>query len=370
MKSMSSDHTDDTRQLVEVDLGVRSYPIHIGTGLLRDAGLLRPHIRGRQVCVVSNDTVAPLYLDTVCQALAGLDTTQFIFPDGEEFKTLDTVSTLYDHLLGANFGRSATLIALGGGVVGDMVGFAAATYQRGIDFIQIPTTLLSQVDSSVGGKTGVNRPQGKNMVGAFYQPKCVLADCATLDTLPDRELKAGLAEVIKYGLINNREFLHWLDANLDSLLARDRQALAHAIRVSCEEKAAIVAMDEREGGIRAILNLGHTFGHAIETAMGYGNWLHGEAVATGMVMAAAYSQRQGLLSQADAEYVRTLIGRAGLPVIPPDTIDADTFISLMSRDKKADSGRIKLILLEQLGKAFVSATVETEDLAAFLAPGL
>jgi len=370
MKSMSSDNTNDTRQLVEVELGDRSYPIHIGTGLLGDASLIKPHIRGRQVCVVSNDTVAPLYMETVCQALTGFDTTQFIFPDGEEFKTLDTVSTLYDHLLEANFGRSATLIALGGGVVGDMVGFAAATYQRGIDFIQIPTTLLSQVDSSVGGKTGVNRPLGKNMVGAFYQPKCVLADCDTLGTLPDRELKAGLAEVIKYGLINNREFLDWLDANLDNLLARDPGALAYAIRVSCEEKAAIVAMDEREGSIRAILNLGHTFGHAIETAMGYGTWLHGEAVATGMVMAAAYSRRQGLLSQADADYVRTLVSRAGLPVSPPDAMDADTFISLMSRDKKAESGRIKLILLEQLGKAFVSEAVETQQLAAALAAGL
>jgi len=367
---MSSDNTNDTRQLVEVELGDRSYPIHIGTGLLGDASLIKPHIRGRQVCVVSNDTVAPLYMETVCQALTGFDTTQFIFPDGEEFKTLDTVSTLYDHLLEANFGRSATLIALGGGVVGDMVGFAAATYQRGIDFIQIPTTLLSQVDSSVGGKTGVNRPLGKNMVGAFYQPKCVLADCDTLGTLPDRELKAGLAEVIKYGLINNREFLDWLDANLDNLLARDPGALAYAIRVSCEEKAAIVAMDEREGSIRAILNLGHTFGHAIETAMGYGTWLHGEAVATGMVMAAAYSRRQGLLSQADADYVRTLVSRAGLPVSPPDAMDADTFISLMSRDKKAESGKIKLILLEQLGKAFVSEAVETQQLAAALAAGL
>jgi len=370
MKSMSSDNTNDTRQLVEVELGDRSYPIHIGTGLLGDASLIKPHIRGRQVCVVSNDTVAPLYMETVCQALTGFDTTQFIFPDGEEFKTLDTVSTLYDHLLEANFGRSATLIALGGGVVGDMVGFAAATYQRGIDFIQIPTTLLSQVDSSVGGKTGVNRPLGKNMVGAFYQPKCVLADCDTLGTLPDRELKAGLAEVIKYGLINNREFLDWLDANLDNLLARDPGALAYAIRVSCEEKAAIVAMDEREGSIRAILNLGHTFGHAIETAMGYATWLHGEAVATGMVMAAAYSRRQGLLSQADADYVRTLVSRAGLPVSPPDAMDADTFISLMSRDKKAEPGKIKLILLEQLGKAFVSEAVETQQLAAALAAGL
>lgn len=358
------------RQLVEVALGERSYPVHIGTDLLRDGSLLIPHIRGRQVCIVSNETVAPLYLDKISKALADFDINSFILPDGEEYKTLDTVSTIYDFLLEANFSRSASLVALGGGVVGDIVGFAAATYLRGIDFIQIPTTLLSQVDSSVGGKTGVNRPLGKNMVGAFYQPTCVIADCATLDTLPDRELKAGLAEVIKYGLINNRQFLEWLDANMEKLLARDKDALSYAIKTSCEEKAAIVSQDEKEAGIRAILNLGHTFGHAIETGMGYGNWLHGEAVATGMVMAAEYSQRQGLISAADAGYVRNLIKRAGLPDRPPQEIDAESFITLMSRDKKADTGRIKLILLERLGKAFVSDAISPQTLAAALAAGL
>ena len=367
---MNTEHTRAPRQRVEVDLGDRSYPIHIGTGLLRDASLLAPHIRGRQVCVISNDTIAPLYLDEVTRALSGFDIISCILPDGEEFKTLDTVSTIYDRLLEARFSRSATLVALGGGVVGDMTGFAAATYQRGIDFIQVPTTLLSQVDSSVGGKTGVNRPLGKNMVGAFYQPKCVIVDCGTLDTLPDRELKAGLAEVIKYGFINNREFLDWLDTNLDRLLARDGEALAHAIRISCEEKARIVAMDEREGGIRAILNLGHTFGHAIETAMGYGNWLHGEAVATGMVMAASYSHRLGLIGREDAVYVRDLIRRAGLPDAPPADMDADTFLTHMSRDKKADSGRIRLILLEALGKAFVSDAVDARELSDALSAGL
>ena len=369
-ESLNTGNEGSSHQVVNVDLGDRSYPIHIGTGLLGDASLITPHIRGRQVCVISNDTVAPLYLDAVSRALAGYDAIHCILPDGEEFKTLDTVSTIYDRLLEAKFSRSATLVALGGGVVGDMAGFAAATYQRGIDFIQIPTTLLSQVDSSVGGKTGVNRPLGKNMVGAFYQPKCVIADCATLDTLPDRELKAGLAEVIKYGLINNRSFLDWLDTNLDRLLARDAQALAYAIKTSCEEKAAIVSQDEKESGIRAILNLGHTFGHAIETAMGYGNWLHGEAVATGMVMAAGYSRRQGLISQADADYVRAIIRRAGLPDSPPADMGVETFINLMSRDKKADTGRIKLILLEALGKAFVSDAVDTKTLSAALSAGL
>jgi len=367
---MSNKQSSMGRQLVDVNLGDRSYPIHIGSALLQDSSLLKPHIRGRQVCVVSNDTVAPIYMDQVCEALADFDVEQFVFPDGEAYKTLDTVSTLYDFLLEKRFSRSSTLVALGGGVVGDMVGFAAATYQRGIDFIQIPTTLLSQVDSSVGGKTGVNRPLGKNMVGAFYQPRCVIADCSTLDTLPDRELKAGLAEVIKYGLINNREFLAWLDANMEKLLARDADALAYAIRVSCEEKADIVSQDETESGIRAILNLGHTFGHAIETAMGYGNWLHGEAVATGMVMAADFSRREGLLNEDDARYVGELIQRAGLPVTAPPEMDAKAFIALMSRDKKADSGKVKLILLEQLGKAVVTDVMDLQTLTRHISAGL
>ena len=353
---------------VNVDLGDRSYPIHIGAGILSDSTLLLPHIRGAQVCIISNETVAPLYLQHLIESLSdsGLEINSLILPDGEEFKTLDTVSTIYDHLLEANFSRSSTLIALGGGVVGDMVGFAAATYQRGIDFIQIPTTLLSQVDSSVGGKTGVNRPLGKNMVGAFYQPRCVLADSSTLNTLPDRELKAGMAEVIKYGLINNKGFLEWLDSNIENILARDASALAYAIKASCMEKATIVAQDEKETGIRAILNLGHTFGHAIETAMGYGKWLHGEAVAAGMVMAAELSHQQGLLSKDDASYVKQLISRCGLPVEPPQELDPDTFVTLMGRDKKADAGTIRFILLEQLGKAIVSDQVDLEKLKSDL----
>ena len=366
---MSTDSPGLYREQVTVDLGERSYPIHIGPDLLADGSLIVPHIRGRQVCIVSNETVAPLYLDVVSDTLADFDPISIILPDGEEYKTLDTVSRIYDRLLEENLGRSSTLVALGGGVIGDMVGFAAATYQRGVDFIQVPTTLLSQVDSSVGGKTGVNRPLGKNMVGAFYQPRCVLADSSTLDTLPDRELKAGLAEVIKYGLINNSEFLRWLDGNIEKILARDREALSHAIRVSCEEKAAIVAMDEKESGIRAILNLGHTFGHAIETAMGYGKWLHGEAVAAGMVMAAELSREQGLISPQDAGYVRELLGRAGLPVDPPREMDAETFMTLMGRDKKAEAGTIKFILLQSLGKAFVTDAVDPVWLAREFLPG-
>jgi len=353
-------HNVNNRETVTVELDDRAYPIYIGPDLLSDSSLLVPHIRGRQVCVISNETVAPLYLDHVIEHLSDFDCISVVLPDGEEFKTLDTVSVIYDRLLEAKFSRSCTLIALGGGVVGDMVGFAAATYQRGVNFIQIPTTLLAQVDSSVGGKTGVNRPMGKNMVGAFYQPQCVIADSSTLNTLPDRELRAGLGEVIKYGLINNREFLAWLDENVPGILNRDPAALSHAIKTSCEEKAAIVAMDERESGIRAILNLGHTFGHAIETAMGYGNWLHGEAVATGMVMAAQLSSIEGLISQQDADYVRELIKRSELPVDPPSEIAPGTFLELMARDKKAEAGSIKFILLEKLGKAMVSDQVELE----------
>ena len=349
---------------VNVDLGDRSYPIYIGTDILSDRTLLLPYIKGAQVCIISNETVSPLYLQQVIGGLSdsGLEIISLILPDGEEFKTLDTVTMIYDHLLEANFSRSSTLIALGGGVVGDMVGFAAATYQRGIDFIQIPTTLLSQVDSSVGGKTGVNRPLGKNMVGAFYQPRCVIADSSTLNTLPDRELRAGLAEVIKYGLINNKNFLEWLDGNIEKILARDADALAYVIKTSCEEKATIVAQDEKEAGIRAILNFGHTFGHAIETATGYGKWLHGEAVAAGMVMAADLSCLEGLLSTNDAGYVKQLILRCGLPVEPPQDLNTDTFLSLMGRDKKAEAGVIRFILLEQLGKAFVSDQVDLENL--------
>lgn len=346
---------------LKVSLGDRSYPIHIGQNLLGLADLLVPHIKGSQVCIVSNETVAPLYLQAVETALHDYSIISVILPDGENYKTLETAALIYDSLLESNFSRSSTLIALGGGVVGDITGFAAATYQRGIRFIQMPTTLLSQVDSSVGGKTGVNRPLGKNMVGAFYQPQCVVIDTTTLNTLPDRELKAGLAEVIKYGLINNTDFLAWIEKHIDDLLARDPDCMRHAIRISCEEKAAIVAEDETESGIRAILNYGHTFGHAIETAMGYGNWLHGEAVATGMVMAADLSMRMGFIRQNDLDRVVELIRRAGLPLIPP-AMAAETWINLMKKDKKAQQGLLRFILLKGLGKAAIVDEVPASTL--------
>jgi len=351
-----------------VALGDRSYPIHIGANLLANPDLLRPHLKSSQVCVVTNTTVAPLYLDKVKAALGGMQVRTVILADGENHKTLETVSAIYDQLLEANFSRSCTLIALGGGVIGDMTGFAAATYQRGVNFIQIPTTLLSQVDSSVGGKTGVNRPLGKNMVGAFFQPRVVLADTATLDTLPDRELRAGLAEIIKYGLINNRAFYDWLWQNMPPLLARDPAALRYAIKVSCEEKAAIVSVDETEGGLRAILNLGHTFGYAIETAMGYGTWLHGEAVATGMVMAADLSWRLGYLPQADAQAIKALVAAAELPVVPP-AIDEATFLRLMGKDKKADQGKMKFILLKAIGSATIEQDIPQQLLQRTLLAG-
>ena len=351
-----------------VALGERSYPIHIGAGLLGRADLLLPHLRSRQVCIVTNTTVGPLYADRLRQALPDREVLVVELPDGEEYKTLDTLALVYDALLERNFSRSCTLVALGGGVVGDMTGFAAATYQRGVNFIQIPTTLLAQVDSSVGGKTGVNRPLGKNMVGAFYQPRCVLIDTDTLRTLPDRELKAGLAEVLKYGLINNAAFLDWLEANLSLLLQQEVAALTNSIRVSCAEKAAIVAADETETGQRALLNLGHTFGHAIETAMGYGSWLHGEAVAVGMVMAADLSWRLGLIPQAAARRVKRLVAAAGLPVVPP-TLSVDTYLRLMAKDKKAEQGKIRLILLQGLGSALVKADTDLAVLETTLAAG-
>jgi 3-dehydroquinate synthase len=357
-------------ETLQVELGERSYPIHIGDDLFSSAELLRPHIRSKQVCVVTNKTVAPLYLVRLQNALADYTVLPVILPDGEEYKTLDVLTRIYDALLEHDFSRSCTLIALGGGVVGDMTGFAAATYQRGVAFIQIPTTLLSQVDSSVGGKTGVNRPLGKNMVGAFYQPRCVLADTSTLTTLPERELKAGLAEVIKYGLINNREFHDWLCANMPRLLQREPAALRHAIRISCADKAAIVAADEHEGGVRATLNLGHTFGHAIETAMGYGVWLHGEAVAAGMVMAADLSARIGHLGWDDARAVRAIVAAAGLPVLPPDSMQPETFLKLMSKDKKAEQGRMKFILLQAIGRSLIDSQVDRTILVQTLQSGV
>ena len=338
-----------------VELGERRYPIYIGEGLLARADLLRPHVAGRQVLIVTNDMVAPLYLQKAQAIFAGLQCHTVVLPDGEQYKTFEVLNRIFDSLLENQCDRRVTLVALGGGVVGDMAGFAAACYQRGVPFIQIPTTLLAQVDSSVGGKTGVNHRLGKNMIGAFHQPNCVLIDTATLNTLPDRELSAGLAEVIKYGLIRDPAFLDWLEKNMDGLLRRDAASLADAIERSCRNKAEVVAADERESGERALLNLGHTFGHAIETGMGYGVWLHGEAVAAGMCMAAALSARLGWIGAADLARMESIIGRARLPVRGPAALEPARMLELMAVDKKAQEGRIRLVLLKAVGKAVVTA---------------
>ncbi len=337
-----------------VDLGDRAYPIFIGPDLIDDPSLYRPYIKGRQVMIVTNETVGPLYLARVEAALADYRLARVVLPDGEQYKNLEILDRIYTALLEQRFDRRCTLLALGGGVVGDMTGYAAASYQRGVNFIQVPTTLLSQVDSSVGGKTGVNHPLGKNMIGAFYQPQCVIADTATLVTLPDRELSAGLAEVIKYGLINDPEFFAWLEQNMADLVARDPAALAHAIERSCADKAAIVAADEREAGQRALLNLGHTFGHAIETGMGYGNWLHGEAVGTGMCMAARMSAQLGWISSEQVERIVALIATAGLPVKPPADVSATQFMDLMAIDKKVLDGQLRLVLMKGIGESVIS----------------
>jgi 3-dehydroquinate synthase len=352
-----------------VDLGERSYPIHIGQGLLGMPDLLTRHIHGRQVMVVTNETVAPLYLDTVCRNLAGFELATQILPDGEQYKQLDTLNTVFTALLEHRFNRGCTLVALGGGVIGDITGFAAACYQRGVAFLQIPTTLLAQVDSSVGGKTGVNHALGKNMIGAFHQPGCVIIDTDTLDTLDERQLAAGLAEVIKYGLIRDAGFFGWLEDNMESLKARDKQALGHAIERSCSIKAEIVAADERESGLRALLNLGHTFGHAIETGTGYGTWLHGEAVAAGMVMAAELSARLGWLPAEALARTEMLLRRAGLPTRPPETMDATHFMALMAMDKKVIDSGLRLVLLRAVGSAVVTADFSSADLHAVLDTG-
>ncbi len=343
---------------LHVELGDRRYPIYIGPGLLGQPELLRPHIPSRQALVVSNTTVAPLYLERTRAALAGLRHETVILPDGEQYKTLATLDEVFTALLQHRFDRNCTIVALGGGVVGDMAGFAAACYQRGVHFIQIPTTLLAQVDSSVGGKTAVNHPLGKNMIGAFHQPRCVLADTDTLATLPDRELSAGLAEVIKYGLIRDLPFLEWLEANLDALLAREAGALSEAIERSCRNKAEIVAADERETGERALLNLGHTFGHAIETGAGYGAWLHGEAVAVGTALAADLSARLGWLSREQVGRILALLERAHLPLAPPPDLSADDFLRLMAVDKKVQDGRLRLILLRGLGQGVIAGDID------------
>lgn len=342
-------------QTYRVELGERSYPIFIGAALLGRADLVKPCINGHQVLLVTNTTVAPLYLETVRRAFADYQCETLVLPDGEEYKTLEILNRIFDHLLDKRFERRCTLVALGGGVIGDMVGFAAAVYQRGVPFIQIPTTLLAQVDSSVGGKTGVNHPLGKNMIGAFHQPRCVIADTDSLRTLDDRQLSAGLAEIIKYGLIRDADFLIWLEANMEKLLARDSSALSYAIERSCQNKAAVVAADETESGVRATLNLGHTFGHAIEASAGYGNWLHGEAVGTGMLMAADLSLRLGWLAQADFHRIESLLVRARLPTRAPAHMDYATFMKFMSVDKKVERGQLRLVLLKAIGKAVVTA---------------
>jgi 3-dehydroquinate synthase len=346
-----------------VALGARSYPIHIGPGLIAGSALYST--AAKQILIVSNEVVAPLYLNAVREALGERDVQTVVLPDGERHKTLATFASIVDRLVDSRFHRDCCLVALGGGVVGDVTGYAAASFQRGVDFMQVPTTLLAQVDSSVGGKTAVNHPRAKNMIGAFHQPIAVLADTDTLKTLPPRELAAGLAEVIKYGVIVDAEFFAWLESSIGKLRALDPAALAYAIRRSCEIKAAIVAEDEREHGRRALLNLGHTFGHAIENALGYGEWLHGEAVGTGMVMAATLSARMGLITNADGARLARLVERAGLPVDPP-ALGVDRYRELMGRDKKVAAGAIRFVLLRGLGDAFVTAAVPDADLAAVL----
>ena len=349
-----------------VDLADRSYPIFIGESLISNPELFTPYINGKQVMIVSNTTVAPLYLDQLKSSLSQYDVDEVILPDGEEYKNLDTLNLIFDALLSKRHNRTTTLIALGGGVIGDMTGFAASCYQRGVDFIQVPTTLLSQVDSSVGGKTAVNHPMGKNMIGAFYQPKAVIADISVLKTLPQRELSAGIAEVVKYGLICNTSFYSWLNVNMETLAAYDVDALATAVELSCLDKAAVVAQDEREGGIRAILNLGHTFGHAIETNQGYGVWLHGEAVAAGTVMALDMSQRLGWISAQERDRGIRLFQRAGLPVIPPTDMTEADFLEHMAIDKKVIDGRLRLVLLRHIGEAVVTDDYPKEILQATL----
>ncbi len=337
---------------VNVDLGERSYPIFIAPGLI-DGDTLAPFIPTDRAIVVSNTTVAPLYAERLMRALecAGKQVELLALPDGEQYKNLETLEQIYDFLMEKQVDRKTTLIALGGGVIGDLAGFAAASFQRGVPFIQVPTTLLAQVDSSVGGKTGINHPRGKNMIGAFYQPRCVLADTATLDTLPDRELSAGLAEVIKYGLLWDEDFLDWIESNIQALRARDAGTLTEAIRQSCLIKAEIVRQDEREGGIRALLNLGHTFGHAIEAGMGYGRWLHGEAVGAGMCMAADLSHRLEMLDDTACRRIETLVAAAGLPTRAPADLSAERLRELMDSDKKVENGRLRLVLLGRLGQA-------------------
>ena len=357
---------DPTMEIVEVDLGDRTYPIYIGRGILDEGDLLRRHIPGKTALIVTNGTVAPLYLDRCLAAVTAggaVKAEVVILPDGEQYKTLDVLQKVWDKALESRLDRNTTFIALGGGVIGDMTGFAAAAYQRGVHFIQVPTTVMSQVDSSVGGKTGVNHPLGKNMIGAFYQPRCVLIDTASLDSLPDRELASGLSEIIKYGLIRDAPLFEWLEENMDKLLARDPAAFKYAIQKSCVNKAEVVAADEKEGGVRATLNLGHTFGHAIESATGYGAWLHGEAVGAGIVMASDMSRRLGWIDDALDTRIRTLIEKARLPVAPPSGMTVEQFKSFMAVDKKVQDGKLRLILLKgPLGSCVITGDFEVQAL--------
>jgi 3-dehydroquinate synthase len=355
-------------RVVDVALDDRGYPVHIGSGLLVDAGpLLAPALAAPRALIVTNPVVAAHWLAPLEASLerSSIASETIEIPDGETYKTLDTLHALLTRFLELRAERSTTVIALGGGVVGDIAGFAAAIYQRGMPFVQVPTTLLAQVDSSVGGKTGVNHALGKNMIGAFHQPRAVLIDTDCLATLAARELAAGLAEVVKYGAIRDRAFFDWLEANIERLVARDTDALTHAIATSCAIKAEIVAADEREAGLRALLNFGHTFGHAIETGVGYGEWLHGEAVAAGMVLAASLSARMGLIGTAERERLRALLARAALPVDAP-ALGAERYVALMGRDKKVSAGAIRFVLLRALGDAFVSADVPEDTLRSVL----
>jgi len=351
---------------ITVTLGERSYPITIAAGLFNDPASFMPIKAGDQVMLVTNQTLAPLYLDKVRSVLeqAGAQVDQVILPDGEQYKSLSVLNDVFSALLEKPHGRDTTLVALGGGVIGDLTGFAAASYQRGVRFIQVPTTLLSQVDSSVGGKTAVNHPLGKNMIGAFYQPASVIVDLNCLQTLPARELSSGLAEVIKYGIILDADFFTWLEDNMDALLALDMSAMAYCIRRCCELKAEVVAADERESGMRALLNLGHTYGHAIEAEMGYGNWLHGEAVAAGMVMAAFTAHRLGQFSLQDVERIKRLLARAGLPISGPQEMTAESYLPHMMRDKKVLAGKLRLVLPTAIGQSEVRSGVSHEMVLA------
>ncbi|MGY1488850.1 3-dehydroquinate synthase [Methylobacillus pratensis] len=355
-------------QTLHVDLGERSYPIHIGRGLLTQPELILQHLKRKQVAIVTNTTVAPLYLEKLAQPLrdAGVKVIPIVLPDGEAYKNAATLNLIYDALLENRCERSTTVIALGGGVIGDLAGYAAATYLRGVPFIQVPTTLLSQVDSSVGGKTGINHPLGKNMIGAFYQPQVVLADIDTLSTLPERELSAGLAEVIKYGLIRDEPFFTWQEANMQKLLALETEAMSYAIYRSCENKAEVVAADERESGERALLNLGHTFGHAIENAMGYGVWLHGEAVAAGTILAADLSYRLGWLNDGDIDRIKAIFKEARLPIEAP-ALGVERYLDLMGLDKKVVDGQIRLVLQQGIGKSLVTSDYDASLLKETLA---